>query len=151
MQNGANSRQEFTQTERLVQKVIGTAAQTQGPIRFLGVSARHVNDGDRRILTNAATGIITTVPELSIPQGIAVDLADNLLITDIRVVRKLDTSTGVITIVACGGTNSLTGDGGPATEAELTFAKAVAVDGQGNLFIADGFTRRIRAVRGPIP
>jgi hypothetical protein len=91
------------------------------------------------------------VPELSIPQEIAVDLADNLLIADIRVVRKLDTSTGVITIVAGGGTNSLTGDGGPATEAELTFAKAVAVDGQGNLFIADGFTRRIRAVRGPIP
>ena len=107
------------------------------------------NNRIRRV--DAVTGIMTTVPELSIPQGIAVDLADNLLIAEIRVVRKLNTSTGVITIVAGGGTNGLSGDGGPATEAELTFANAVAVDGVGNLFIVDVFTRRIRAVRGPIP
>ena len=52
-------------------------------------------------------------------------------------VRKVSTS-GVITTVAGNGTRGFSGDGGPATNAQLNSVCGIAVDGAGNLFIADG-------------
>ena len=49
------------------------------------------------------------------------------------------------------GEVGFSGDGGPATEASLFLPWGVAVDGAGNLFIADRGNSRIRAVRGPLP
>ena len=44
---------------------------------------------------------------------------------------------GVITTVAGTGASNFSGDGGPATSATLDFPTGIAVDGQGNLYIAD--------------
>src|SRR5215212_10025146 len=44
------------------------------------------------------------------------------------------------------GLSGPTGDGGPATKARLDFPSAVAVDREGNLYIADGSNYRIRKV-----
>src|SRR5205807_6068063 len=44
------------------------------------------------------------------------------------------------------GTAGFSGDGGPATSAQLNYPVAVAVDAAGNLFIADGHNNRIRMV-----
>jgi hypothetical protein len=52
---------------------------------------------------------------------------------------------GTITIVAGTGSFGFSGDGGPATSAELN-PTDVAVDSAGNLFIADSGNRRIRRV-----
>jgi len=52
---------------------------------------------------------------------------------------------GIITTVAGGG-GIYPGDGGVATNAELSFPDGVAVDASGNLFIADGLGYRIRKV-----
>ncbi len=49
-------------------------------------------------------------------------------------------SGGVITTVAGTGTKGFSGDGGQATSAQLNDPKGVAVDGQGNLYIADRST-----------
>jgi hypothetical protein len=46
--------------------------------------------------------------------------------------------------VAGDGTAGFSGDGGPATGAELDFPNAVAVDGAGNLVIADSGNNRVR-------
>ena len=90
------------------------------------------------------------------PDGVAVDAAGNLVIADsgngrIRVVAvKTGTfygqamTAGDIYTVAGGGTSGL-GDGGPATQAELS-ADSVAVDAAGNVVIADGSNGRIRVV-----
>ncbi len=51
-----------------------------------------------------------------------------------------------ITTVAGDGTFGFAGDGGPATAAALNFPPGVAVDGAGNLFIADRDNQRIRRV-----
>ena len=81
------------------------------------------------------------------PFGVAVDGAGNLFIADSfnDRIRKVD-SAGVITTVAGTGEFGFGGDGGPATEAQLDFPSSVAVDGAGNLFIADMDNNRIRKV-----
>ncbi|HMC43225.1 MAG TPA: hypothetical protein VKI20_09460, partial [Acidimicrobiales bacterium] len=53
---------------------------------------------------------------------------------------------GIITTAAGNGTAAYSGDGGPATSAALNFPLGVAVDGSGNMFVADGANNRVRKV-----
>ncbi len=123
--------------------------------------ADSINQAIRRV--SAATGAVTTVAgngtagssgnggpataaKLNNPTGVAVDSAGNLYIADQgnSLVRKITAATGIISTVAGGGTAS--GDGGLATNALLSGPADVAVDSSGNLYIADSFHHRIRAV-----
>jgi sugar lactone lactonase YvrE len=85
--------------------------------------------------------------QLNGPCGVAVDGAGNLYIADTRNerVRRVTTS-GIINTVAGDGTNGFAGDGGPATSAQLDLPIGVAVDGAGDLFIADSNNMRVRKV-----
>ena len=84
---------------------------------------------------------------LNHPSGVAVDGSGNLYIADVRNhrVRRVD-ATGIITTVAGIGVRNYSGDGGPAAEAGLNYPVALAVDGGGNLYIADAENDRIRRV-----
>ena len=84
---------------------------------------------------------------LNHPNGVAVDAAGNLYIADtynssIRLVKP----AGTITTLAGGTSAGFGGDGGLATNALLNFPYGVAVDGAGNVFIADTDNNRIRKV-----
>ncbi len=82
--------------------------------------------------------------------GLAVDSAGNLYIADKSAdcVQELETD-GIVSVVAGAGTN-LHGDGGPATDAVLGGASAVALDRSGNLYIASGSTvRKVTASTPP--
>ena len=81
------------------------------------------------------------------PAAVAVDGEGNLYIadTDNHCVRRVD-PTGIITTVAGIGRGGFWGDGGPAISALLQWPRGVAVDGAGNLYIADGGNDRIRRV-----
>ena len=85
--------------------------------------------------------------KLAGPRGVAVDAAGNLYIADSsnHRIRKVDTS-GTITTVAGTGERSFGGDYGPAVQARLSFPRGVAVDVDGNLYIADFENRRVRRV-----
>jgi len=84
---------------------------------------------------------------LAAPRGVAVDQAGNLFIADSDNNRiRMLTAGGVITTVAGEGTAGFSGDGGPALAAQLKYPVGVAVDGAGNLFIADRYNNRIRKV-----
>ena len=115
----------------------------------------------RKVDTN---GIITTVAgrgttsfngnsgpateaELGSIFGITIDLMGNLFIPDYSksVIWKVD-NAGIITTVAGNGTEGYSGDHGPATEAQLEEPKGVAVDTEGNLYIADWHNRVVRKV-----
>jgi sugar lactone lactonase YvrE len=77
-----------------------------------------------------------------------VDGTGNVYITDSgnQRIRKVSAATGVITTVAGNGIDhGDLGDNGPATSASLS-ASGVAVDGSGNIYIADGGNSRIRKV-----
>ena len=85
--------------------------------------------------------------QLDAPSGVVVDGAGNLYIADRanHRIRKVD-STGTITTIAGTGERGFGGDGGPATQARLNYPYGVAVDGAGNLYIADLANHRIRKV-----
>jgi uncharacterized protein (TIGR03437 family) len=81
------------------------------------------------------------------PVGVTLDASGNLFIADDYHNRIREVSaSGIITTVAGNGTNSFSGDGGPATSASLNFAPGVTLDASGNLFIADFDNNRIRKV-----
>ncbi|RAJ96008.1 putative secreted protein (Por secretion system target) [Larkinella arboricola] len=135
----------------------GVAVDTQGNLFIADLD-------NQRIRKVSSGGIITTVagngtygsggdggPATSAgigsPYGVAVDKQGNLFIADgsNNRIRKVS-PTGIITTVAGNGTYGFSGDGGPATSAQLSSPSSVAVDAQGNLFIADASNYRIRKV-----
>ncbi len=61
-------------------------------------------------------------------------------------IREVVAATGNIITVAGNGTPGYSGDGGPATSAQFSVAHSIAVDGAGNLYIADGPNGRVRKV-----
>ncbi len=58
----------------------------------------------------------------------------------------VDATTGIITTVAGNGIAGDSGDGGPATLAQLDFPEGVWVDRSGNIYIADTFNDRVKMV-----
>lgn len=83
------------------------------------------------------------------PEGIAADPAGNLYIADSinQVIRKITVSNGSIaTVAGSGDAGGYGGDGGLATSAKLNNPTGVALDGAGNLYIADQGNGRIREV-----
>ncbi len=107
------------------------------------------------ITTIAGTGVAgffgdggpATLAKLSAPRGIAIDAAGNIYFSDYsnQRIRKINTS-GIITTIAGTGFATYGGDGGPATAAALNFPWGIAVDGSGNVFIADQFNCRVRKI-----
>jgi hypothetical protein len=88
------------------------------------------------------------------PTACATDSSGNLYLADVanNVIRKVDINTGIITAVAGNGAEAGTpdgifsGDGGPALLAGINHPNGVALDGAGNLYIADTYNQRIRMV-----
>jgi hypothetical protein len=89
-----------------------------------------------------------TSARLREPHGLAADDDGNVYIADSsnHRVRKV-TPGGTITTIAGTGDFGFSGDGGPATSAKLDGPEGVAVDGKGNVYIADGIgSMRVRKV-----
>ncbi|HUJ82787.1 MAG TPA: hypothetical protein VLW83_12955, partial [Candidatus Acidoferrales bacterium] len=99
-------------------------------------------------------GKSATQASLDFPEGIALDSAGDLFIADSanNRIRRVDAVTGVITTYAGSGDQyngvgffgGYSGDGGPATSAMLNSPVAVALDANGNLFIADSGNNVVR-------
>ena len=96
---------------------------------------------------NIGDGGLATVANLYFPTCVTFDASGNLYIADYwnHRIRKVTTSTGIISTVAGNGNQGFGGDGGLATAANLNFPTGVALDSTGNLYIADQ-NNRIRKV-----
>jgi uncharacterized repeat protein (TIGR01451 family) len=103
-------------------------------------------------------GGAATQAQLAFPEGLAIDKNGNLFIADMynERIRRVDGTTHVITTVAGSEDpyyGNYAGDGGSATYARLNGPEGVAVDANGNLFIADtnnGVVRRVDQSTGII-
>src|SRR6266571_1719913 len=123
---------------------------TAGDIYTVAGDGRQGFSGDGGPATRAELNLLESVA------GVAVDAAGNLLIADggnnrVRVVaHKTGTfygqpmTAGDIYTVAGDGNFGFSGDGGPATSAELSLPEGVAVDAAGSLLIADTGNARVR-------
>ncbi|MFI1584649.1 NHL repeat-containing protein [Embleya sp. NPDC020630] len=112
---------------------------------------------DHRISTVAGTGRggyssdggPATSARLSDPHGVALDDAGNLYIAELRNhrVRKVSTDHRISTVAGT-GQDGHSGDGGPATSAQLSGPTGLALDRAGNLYIVECWSHRIRKVAG---
>jgi len=84
------------------------------------------------------------------PRALLVDAAGNLYFADYTQVHKVGTS-GIISTFAGKSMKGFSGDGGPATLALLGYPQGLAMDGAGNLYIADTDNDRIREVLAAAP
>ena len=88
---------------------------------------------------------ISTVAQFSGPYGVAVDRAGNVYISELdnHRIRKV-TSEGVVTTLA--GSGVATFSEGTGVSASFSYPKGVAVDGEGNVYVADMMNCRIRKI-----
>jgi ribulose-5-phosphate 4-epimerase/fuculose-1-phosphate aldolase len=145
------------------------AAQDNRRVRVIAVSSgtfygKAMTAGDIYTIAGNGTrafageGIPALKAQFWVPHGVAVDGVGNLLAVDTanNRIRAVAASTGTcygkamtagdIYTIAGTGRGGFSGDGGPATAAELTQPQAVTLDQAGNLLIADTFNNRVRVV-----
>ena len=135
----------------------GIAMDAGGTIYFADYSnnaIRKVNTSGI-IYTVAGTGSLgysgdggaATAAMINTPWGVAVDNSGNVYIADRfnNRIRKVN-SSGVISTIAGNGTGGYTGDGGPATAAEIYGPVGLALDIYGDLYFTDWSNNRIRRI-----
>ena len=157
----AGSRDGGPAAEALLTFPYGVAVDDQGNLYIADTENHRIRrvDTDGIITTFAGTGEEgfggdggpATEAKLDWPSGVAVDADGTVYIADQENerIRKIDTD-GIITTFAGSGSYNYKGeeDGIPAIEASLNWPTGVAVDGQGDVYIADSYNNLIRKVDG---
>ena len=132
-----------------------TSATLGNPVSLAIDSAGNIYIGDiysntiRKVTTD---GKIQTLYSNVTAQSLAVDTAGNLYFVDgiSPTVQKILPGGTVLTIAGIPGSPGYSGDGGPATMAQLDFPESVFVDSSGNVYVADMFNQIIRLLN-PVP
>jgi len=134
-------------------KVLGTAYLSGTGLGGLGVLVPGnvlLVAGDGIYKGSVLDGNPATQASLYLPTSVTLDGAGNLYIADSlhNRVRKVAASTGTISTIAGNGNPTYTGDYGPAASATLSTPSGVAMDGAGNLYIADTGNNAVRKIAG---
>ncbi len=136
---------------------IGIAIDQYGGIYISDLDNSRIRyvDNSGYISTYAGTGVVgysgdggpCGSAEIGWPTYLTVDASSNIYFTQGvgSVVRKIS-NTRIITTVAGNGTGGFSGDGGPATSAEMYNPQGVAIDSYGNIYVSDDQNQRIRKI-----
>lgn len=89
-----------------------------------------------------------TAAELNEPYELRFDASGHMFFVEMQnhLVRRVDAATGRISTVAGTGQQGFSGDGGPATKAQLNRPHSIVFDGDGRLYICDIGNHRVRRV-----
>ncbi len=147
-----------------------TSAQLRNPFDVAVDNSENVYIADtgNNVIRRVGNGIISTVAgtgtagfsgdggpataaQLNLPEYVALDSAGNLYISDTGNHRIRKVANGVISTLAGTGTLGFSGDGGPASAAQLYYPTGAAVDGQGSLYLADEYNQRLRKIENKLP
>ncbi len=136
--------------EGIVIDAVGTvfiAEKGDGRIRKVPTSGIIYTHAGIGVNGYSGDGVAATNAQLNQPYGLALDRTGNMYVADEsnNRIRKIDL-TGVISTVAGAGTAGYTGDGGPATVAELNRPCGVGVDSSGKVYIGDTWNNVIRKI-----
>jgi DNA-binding beta-propeller fold protein YncE len=115
-------------------------------VTSVGIIETFAGNGKSR---STGDGKIATKAGIPLPIGLAVDPAGHYLYfaeSGSDRIRRIELSTGIIGHVAGIGETCYSGDGGPAAEAGLYLPLDVAFDSQGELYICDSGSNRIRKI-----
>ena len=132
-----------------------TAAEIDSPQGLAVDSAGNLflSDTNDGVIREVSNGVITTLFSTADPSGppyypsaLALDSAGNLYFTDPLNSRVVKVSNGVVTTVAGNLITGFSGDDGPAANASLNSPNGLAVDSQGNVYIADSGNNCVREV-----
>ncbi len=138
-------------------RITGVALDAAGNLYIADYQNQRIRKVVNGVVTTVAgTGTVpysgdggpATSAQIHDPLGVAVDSAGNIYIADElnSRIRKVTAATGIITTVAGNGTRGYSGDGGPATSGEVNWPYGVAVDGSGNVYVADYWNQAIRTL-----
>jgi sugar lactone lactonase YvrE len=146
-------------TRAQLRQPFGIEQDRQGNFFICDMENHRIRRVDRR------TGILTTVAgsgrkgsggdggpalqaELNEPYGMAIDRDGTLYIVDRlnACIRRVDGKTRILTTLAGTGEPGFSGDGGPATQAQMVEPNGICLDGRGHLYIADVRGQRVRRV-----
>jgi uncharacterized protein (TIGR03437 family) len=94
--------------------------------------------------TSTADGIPAIAAQLN-ALSLAFDTSGNLIVGEPGLIRRIDTA-GTITTIAGTGVQGFSGDGGPATSAQVRYVTSLAVDTSGNVLFADAGNQRLRKI-----
>ena len=114
-------------------------------INSLGIITTIAGDG---VAANTGDGGPASAASLLSAFAILFDVAGNLYLSDRGegVIRKIN-SSGTISTIAGTGILGYYGDGGPAISAKFNLdVNCSAIDGAGNLYVADPYNNRVRRI-----
>jgi trimeric autotransporter adhesin len=112
------------------------------------VAGVNYDTSDGSACQTTGDGGVATSADLCDPEGVFVDSSENIFIADTSnfAIREVVPAGTISTVAGTLGTAGYTGDGNAATTATLNYPAAVAVDGTGNIFIADTDNYVVREV-----
>jgi uncharacterized protein (TIGR03437 family) len=136
----ANSRIRTVTPDGKLDTLTTTSAPPTG-VAVDSTGAVYYSDG-----TSVRQGAATVISGLTQAGSIAVDSQGNVYVDQKAQVSQYAPATQALTAVAGTGNAGFAGDNGPANAAQIDTTAGIAVDAQGNLYIADGANNRIRKV-----
>ncbi len=132
---------------------LATTLSAPGALAFDAAGNLYISNGGNstivKVTSSGTSSVVTPSLSIQLPGGVWTDAAGNLYVVDAGANKLFRlASNGTATLIAGTGTAGITGDGGLATNAQIT-PVLVATDADGNVYLSDSTNHVIRKITPP--